>query len=445
MLRTIIIVLAFALVVGYFAALNTTSARFYWGPDKFKEMPLMFMLYISFGIGVLLSLLSFLTRDTVKAYKNYKQKKAEETKRIAEELYNTGVDELLKGALGEAEKKLQESLQKNPDNMKVYLRLAEIREKQNKLREALNILLKAKEKWSDNIDIAFRLATYYEKLQEFNSAVDILKKLIEKDSENIEAWRMLRDIYARNNFLENAYRAQKEIMKISKKTPSYFVERKLLGQFKYGYVREILKTEDYDKAIKKCWDVIKLDPEFVPAYVTLGEIYLKQKSSIDKASEIWENAYSEIKNPVFLIKLEEMYLDNEKPSEALDTFKRLLLKNPDDPVLTLFYAKLCLRLEMLDEAIEHLNTLDGKGISSTFLHLLMAEAHARKGNYYHSVNEFRKATEIAHRIIIPFTCSSCGYESKDWNAICKNCGGINTLKIDLGFEQHKKIQEIKAL
>jgi predicted Zn-dependent protease len=445
MLRTIITVLLFALVVGYFAALNTATVRFYWGPDKFKEMPLMFLIYISFGIGMLIALLSLLARDTIKAYKNYKQKKLEETKRFAEELYNQGVDEILKGNMGEAEKKLQEALQKNPDNMKVYLRLAEIREKQNKLREALDILLKAKERWQDNIDISFRLAHYYEKLQEFNSAVDILKKLIEQDSENIEALRMLRDIYARNDFLESAYRTQKEIMKISKKTPSYFVERKLLGQFKFGYVREILKEEDYDKAIKKSWDVIKLDPEFVPAYVTLGEIYLKHKGSIEKASEIWENGYNEIKHPVFLIKLEEMYLDNDKPSEALEAFKRLLLKNPDDAVLTLFYAKLCLRLEMLDDAIEQLNSLDGKGISSTYLHLLMAEAHARKGNYYHSVNEFRKATEIAHKIIIPFTCSSCGNEFREWTAICKNCGKVNTLKIEIGFETQRKVQELKAL
>lgn len=445
MLKTILSVLIFALIVGYFAALNTASVRFYWGPDKFKEMPLMFLLYISFGIGMLITLLSLLARDTVKAYKNYKQRKAEESKRLAEDLYNQGVDEILKGDLGEAEKKLQESLGKNPENMKAYIRLAEIRERQNKLREALDILLKAQDKWQDNIDISFRLAHYYEKLQEFNSAVNILNKLIDKDSENIAAMRMLRDIYARNDFLESAYRTQKEIMKISKKTPSYFVERKLLGQFKFGYVQEILKEKDYDKAIKKTWDVIKLDPEFVPAYVTLGEIYLKHKSSIEKASEILENAYAEIKHPVFLIKLEEMYLDNEKPSEALEVFKRLLLKNPDDPVLTFFYAKLCLRLEMLDDAIEQLNSLDGKGISSTYLHLLMAEAHARKGNYYHSVNEFRKATETAHKIVIPFTCSACGAESREWTTTCKHCGKVNTLRIELGFEPHKKVSELKAL
>lgn len=445
MLRTVITVLLFALVVGYFAALNTSSVRFYWGPDKFKEMPLMFLLYISFGIGMLTTLLSMLARDTIKAYKNYRQRKAEEIKHLAEELYNQGVDEILKGNLGEAEKKLQESMQKDQENMKVYLRLAEIREKQGKLREALDILLKAQERWQDNIDISFRLANYYEQLQEFNSAVLILKKLIDKDSENIEAMRMLRDIYAKNDFLESAYRIQKEIMKISKKTSSYFVERKLLAEFKYGYVREILKQEDYDKAIKKSWDVIKLDPEFVPAYVTLGEILLKHKSSFEKASEVMENAYTETKHPVFLIKLEEMYLDNEKPSEALEVFKRLLLKNPDDPVLTFFYAKLCLRLEMLDDAIEQLNSLDGKGISSTYLHLLMAEAHARKGNYYHSVSEFRKATEIAHKIVIPFTCASCGTESREWTASCKHCGKVNTLKIDLGFEPQRKVSDLKAL
>ncbi len=445
MVRTILIVLAFALVVGYFAALNTISVPFYWGPGKFKELPLMFLLYISFGIGVLISLLSVLARDTIKAYKNYKKKKEEEVKRLAEELYNQGVDEMIKGNLGDAEKKFQESLQKNAENIKVYLRLSEIREKENKLREAVDILLKARERWSDNIDIAFRLARYYERLQEFNSAVDILNKLIAQDNENIEAMRMLRDIYARNDFLESAYRTQKEIMKISRKTSSYFVERKLLAQFKFGYVKEILKSDDYDKAIKKSFDVIKLDPEFVPAHVLLGEIYLKHKNSPEKASEVWENAYMEIKHPVFLIKLEEMYLEQEKPSEALAVFKNLLLKNPDDPLLTFFYAKLCLRLEMLDDAIEQLNSLEGKGISSTYLHLLMAEAHARKGNYYHSVNEFRKATEIANKIIIPFTCSSCGAESKEWNATCKKCGEINTLKIDLGFETHRKVSELKAL
>jgi len=445
MLRTIIVVLLFALVVGYFATLNTVSVRFYWGPESFKELPLMFLLYISFGIGVLITLVSVLARDTVRAYKNYREKKKEETKRLAEELYNQGMEEMLKGDFGEAEKKFQESLQKNQDNLKVFLRLAEIREKQNKLREAVDILLKAKERWQDNMDIMFRLANYYEKLKEFSSAVDVLKKLIERDNENVQAMRMLRDIYVNNEFLEDAYRIQKEIMKVSKKTPGYFVERKLLGQFKFGYVMEILKQGDYDKAIKKCWDVIKLDPEFVPVYVLLGEIYINHKASLEKASEIWENAYTETKHPVFLIKLEEVYLEKEQPSQALDTFKRLMSRNPDDYILIFFYSKLCLRLEMLDEAIEQLNMLEGKGISSAYLHLLMAEAHARKGNYYHSVHEFRKATEIANKIIIPFTCSNCGYESKEWAPSCKNCGKINTLKIELGFESKAKVSEIKMM
>lgn len=445
MLRTILVVLLFALVVGYFAALNTTSVAFYWGPGKYKELPVMFLLYAAFGIGVLIATLSFLARDTIKAYKNYRIRKEEETKRLAEELYNQGVDEMIKGDLGEAEKKLNESLQKNKENMKVYLRLAEIREKQNKLRDALEILLKAHNIWRDNIDISFRLARYYEKVNEFNSAVEILKQLIEKDSENIEAMRMLRDIYARNNFLENAYRIQKEIMKISKKTPHYFVERKLLGQYKFGYVQEILKQGDYDKAIKKCGDIIKLDPEFVPVYVLLGEIYIKYKDSLEKASEIWERAYTEIKHPVFLIKLEELYLSHDKPSEALDAFKRILQKNPDDATLSFFYAKLCLRLEMLDDAIEQLNALDGKGISSNYLHLLMAEAHARKGNYLHSVNEFRKATDIAHRIVIPWTCTNCGSGFKDWSHACPTCGRTNILNIQLGFEQKQKLSEIKAV
>jgi len=97
MLRSIVIVIIFALAVGYITVLNPGSIIFKWSPAKEAEMPLMFLLYITFVLGVIVSLIAFVTRDTVKAYRDYSKKKAEEKKRKSEELYNEGVEEIFTG------------------------------------------------------------------------------------------------------------------------------------------------------------------------------------------------------------------------------------------------------------------------------------------------------------------------------------------------------------
>ncbi|HEY4715544.1 MAG TPA: hypothetical protein VII00_00365 [bacterium] len=445
MLRSIVIVIIFALAVGYITVLNPGSIIFKWSPAKEAEMPLMFLLYITFVLGVIVSLIAFVTRDTVKAYRDYSKKKAEEKKRKSEELYNEGVEEILKGDYRMAESKLKVALEKNPENIKVYFRLADIREKQNKKKDAVDILLKARSMWKDDLDLSFRLAEFYEKLKEYNNAIEILKKMLVLDEGNLKVLRMLRDLLWKDGKFESAYRVQKNIVKITRKSPGYYKERELMGQFKYGYATEILAQKDYDKAIRKLGDVIKQAPDFVPAYVTLGEIHLNNKNNPDKAGENWEDAYKRLGHPVFLIKLEEMYLRLEKPSEILDVYNRLVSSNSEDPILRFFFGKLCLRLEMLDAAMDHLSILESRGVLSSYLHLLMAEAEARKGDYYNSVKEFRKATDIVSRIVIPYICSSCGAESKEWNAYCKSCGSMNTLYIDIGFDKSTKSSETEII
>lgn len=66
-----------------------------------------------------------------------------------------------------------------------------------------------------------------------------------------------------------------------------------------------------------------------------------------------------------------------------------------------FYARLCLKLEMIDEAIDVLKTLLAEEKEFRGLHRAMAEAYIHRSKFEDAVKEFSKAFPMS-QCIYPF-------------------------------------------
>jgi tetratricopeptide (TPR) repeat protein len=95
--------------------------------------------------------------------------------------------------------------------------------------------------------------------------------------------------------------------------------------------------------------------------------------------------------------------------------------NPEDWVTAFHYAKLCLRLEMLDEALEALDEISVRRKDFSALHRLLAEIYLHKKDFTRAAQEFEKTFEMSGKAYLPFTCSSCARESQEWMAYCPQC------------------------
>jgi len=137
-------------------------------------------------------------------------------------------------------------------------------------------------------------------------------------------------------------------------------------------------------------------------------------------------SFLRFKSIVFILRLEDLYLEREDPSTLLRIYQRALRNNPDDWVTTFFYAKLCLRLEMLDEALEALDELSLRQKDFPSLHRLLAEIHLHQKDFSRAAREFEKTFKMSGISYLPYYCSSCGRDSQDWAAFCPGCHRWNT-------------------
>lgn len=382
------------------------------------SLPLL--LLASFGAGIALAFLAVVIRDSRRAFRSWLEGRGLRKAEISNELYQEGLESFLKGQFERAEKNFGRALEKNVSNLKAYLGLAEVHHRMGNHRKAIETLSRARLFEPTNLELLFLLVECHRAAEDLEAAVEVARRILELDAENPEGLRRLRDLHVAREQWEAAYRVQKQVMHLAK-GEDYARERKRTGELKYGYALELLSAKAPDKAARKLHDVLKLHPDFVPALVTLGDIR-REGGDRDGAAHEWEAAYDRTRHAAFLIRLEETFLTAEEPARILRFYRRRLEQSPDDLLARLFYAKLNLRLELVDEAIAQLQKLESSGVENDWTHLLVAEAHARRGRLDEAVRSYRAALGIDRRVIIPFHCSGCGRESSPWRAHCPGCG-----------------------
>jgi tetratricopeptide (TPR) repeat protein len=147
------------------------------------------------------------------------------------------------------------------------------------------------------------------------------------------------------------------------------------------------------------------------------------------AGKVWGKSFTRFKSIVFILRLEELYLSREDPSTLLRIYQRALKHDPENWVLAFFYAKLCLRLEMLDEALEEINEISLRVKEFPAVHRLLAEIYLHKKDFGRAAQEFERTFELSGTSYLSFFCTTCERESKEWIAYCPQCHQWSTYTI----------------
>ena len=123
---------------------------------------------------------------------------------------------------------------------------------------------------------------------------------------------------------------------------------------------------------------------------------------------MWQEGYRRLGKSVFLSRLEDFYMEAEDPATLLSFYRSAVMDREDDLILRLFFGRLCLRLEMVDEAFEQLHAVENAGVESPQLHFLLAEAHRRRNRIDESVKEYKKTLGVNSRLRLGYICEQCG-------------------------------------
>jgi lipopolysaccharide biosynthesis regulator YciM len=385
----------------------------------------------SFVLGAMLVFIGTLARDAKRAIEDYlKSRQRRKGESLKEEL-NKGMDVFLRGDLAKAKTHFIEVLKRDPMQIDLYLRLSEIALQEGHDQDALHWLGRAELIDMRNIDILLRQAGVYQRMKRFDEAIRVLNRAIGLDETNLKGQKSLRQIYLDSRRWEEAIRIQRSILKFTKGKQAEEEENLFYLGLKYERARDLLSRggeQNLENALKEVKEIVRERKTFQPGFVLLGDIYLRM-GRWASAGKVWGKSFTRFKSIVFILRLEELYLGREDPSTLLRIYQRVLEHNPENWVLAFFYARLCLRLEMLDEALEEINEISLRVKDFPALHRLLAEIYLHNKDFGRAAQEFKKTFELSGTSHLSFFCTTCERESKEWIAYCPQCHQWSTYAI----------------
>ncbi len=416
----------FALFFLYFWGINPGDMTVFLAADQSFTFPTPIFLIAAVLFGLLLGngvhILSLLGRSASSWRGSRRMKRSEETLSI----YRKGVGRLLSGDLKKAHTLLQKALDRDRKRVDIHLALANVAEQEGSSQQAIDLLLKAGDLEPKSIEVLFKLAAVYRAAGRLDDAIETYRSLISIDGENRKALRALRDMQIERQEWDDALSLQKRIIKAASGGSKVTAEKELLLELRYEIALAEFNKGAIDQAISSFEELSREEKVATPARVSLGDAYL-QKGDIGKSAEVFQAGYIAKKRSIFLARLEDCYMQAEDPSGLLSFYRKQLLENGDDLLLRLYFGRFCLRIEMVDEAIEQLHAVESSGVDFPQLHLLLAEANRRRKQIDEALKEYRLALKIDNHLSLGFVCEKCATASSTWKSRCGNCGAFDSL------------------
>lgn len=425
----ILLMILSILAIGYLANINrdVITINLVW---KTYEISKIGLILLSWASGALLVIFVVAIKDTKKYFLNWRASRIHKKEVKIQEMYSKGLNALLAKRNAEATGYFEKILQQDPHHIDSLLRLGNLYHREKNINEAIRLHQKAKDLSPTNIEILFALEADYEEARRPEDALHIFHDILNIDASNLTALYKMRDLYQSQGRWEDANMVQIKILKGTPSTEDRAVEHQRLIGMRYELGRRLLEDGNLDKAKRVFKGLLKLDKDFIPAYLGLGEVYLGE-GDVAGASDLWEKAYYATSSVIFLLRLEDLFLSLGEPNKIIELYQRALSSRPNDLILNFFLGKLFYRLEMIDDAYDILTSMDSGAENLPDLHKLIGNIYLRRGSPEKAALEFKKALRFRKKVVVPYRCNKCDYQSKDWSGRCPHCGKWNTYSVYL--------------
>lgn len=427
---TLFIIVVFLIVLGYFATLNKDSITLSVSPRVTYEMPKVALILLASAAGAAVMLIVFFIRDTKRFMHNrqYYRKQKKETK--VQELYSRAFNAILADNKEEAKSALEGILKEDPEHLDALLRLGDLSADNETYQTALDYYKRANEIQPQNIEVKFSLEKVMEKTGRMAEALLYMDEILEIDADNLAALYRKRSVLERKEEWDELIDLQKTIIKCEHNEKNRQREQANLLGYKYEQGRNSLENNNLENAGKDFKSLLKLDKNFVPAYLGLAEVMLREGENEDVISFL-EKGFEQTESMIILARMEDLLISLGEPARLIRIYKGSISRDPQNYGLRFLLGKLYYRLEMLEDASEVLTMLDSAGVTYPELHQLMGNIYVRHQQWNKALEEYRKVIEINKAARLPYVCSSCGYLDMEWTGRCRKCRDWNTYGFNL--------------
>ncbi len=330
-------------------------------------------------------------------------------------------------AAGAERARLRDRLRAAPDDVAAMVRLGALCRAAGETEEAIRMHSRARDLQPGSPEALLHLAQDYEAAGRWDDALEAVERLRAVWPEDAWVLERLRDLLARAGRWADAAAAQAALLG----DPREARERDKRGLQAWCGLRAragraAMESGDAREAAATARDILRADPASAAASLLLGDAYLALGRP-GRAIRLWHKAYEATGHTALLDRLERASLAEERPNRLLDFYHQALLRAPDDLRLRYRLARLCMRLEMVDEAVAQLEVvaLDAPGFAPGLSDL--AELTRRRGHVGRALEYAQRALAASRAPHQEFRCAACGAAAAALAARCAACGGRNTL------------------
>jgi tetratricopeptide (TPR) repeat protein len=420
----------FLVIISLLAFLNKGTVDLTVWEGINYEMPVIALVIISTAAGILSMFIIVVIRDARKYIDSWQIQRQQKKESKIGESFSKGLNAFFAYRYDEAEELFTRVIEDEPSHLEALLRLGDISCDRQEYVKAKDYYLKARELKPRNIEVLLSLEKVSIRGKNWQDALKYLDSILEIDDANIMVLHRKRDIYEANGKWDELMDVQQKILKCKLSEEEQKEEDRILLGYKYELGRHYYGTGDTDKAVKTFKSVLKTDKDFISAYLSLAEIYMKEGNTKESESVLLKG-YEETSSLVILAQLENYYITEGAPGTIIDLYQKAVQKDPRDLKHQFFLAKLYYRLEMIDHAFETINNMDVSAHDFPDLHALFGNIYQRRAQYENAISEFKKALKVEKPLVVPFCCSVCSNNARTWSGRCPECKNWNTLILDI--------------
>lgn len=345
-------------------------------------------------------------------------------KRISERMQDAR-DLLAHGLPGEAKAILETILEQRKEHVPSRILLGEVLMKTGSPDGAVKLFEAICQSDPEQVEARYQLAEALMAVRNPEAAVAVLKKLAsDHPKKALRAWRRLRALHMEAQRWGEAAEAHKKLL-------AHFAgeltqgERAQGSALAYQIGMEKVVADQFKDAAQAFQQVIKEEPDFVPAYLSLGRCMILQDQEA-QGLEIWIEGFRKTGEGTFLQELEDYFIQLGRPEDGLALMRRVAATSKHATTAKFFLGKMLYRLEILDEALELFQEVRSQVVYSPILFFFMAKIHSRRGRLEPALNEYRQLLRNLGILKLRFECAVCAQRTQDYADRCESCGSWNS-------------------
>ncbi len=385
----ILIALIVVVFVASFTQLNQDLLRQPFRLTENRSVPVYVVLLTVFLLGFL-PVVSVLLVQTLN--RELAQRRGRRLSREAKSQrgsFRRAVDLQADGQWARAASELEKLLADRPEDFETLLRYGEVLRHLGRTGEALDVHRRASVLYPHSVAVLYQLAEDYEDDGESEVGHQIRERILRDFSgTGLKIIRRRRNAALGAQDWKRASRLQEKIDSMLEESGA-IAERTREDGVRLGlaYQRAVdhLENERIQEAKTIFREILESEPGYIPAAIMLGEAALLLDDEPDALAE-WRAGFERTGSPVFLQRIEDHFIEREKPLEAIELLNQLIASAENDLLPRLFLGRLYYRLEMHEEALKAFTGLGDRIRKSPSFHLQLARLHERRG-------EMRKAGE----------------------------------------------------